>query len=105
MPPAEIDPIEKKSYTKIWFLVGSIFFAVSVWAFYSEFIARRTWKGYQREFNHLELKKTQEEYDKAKQAIDTEDQRRDQLSDPAPPAQPLPDDQLSIRKIRLKIEA
>ncbi|HEX5037097.1 MAG TPA: c-type cytochrome [bacterium] len=105
MPPAEIDPIEKKSYTKVWFLVGSIFFAVSVWAFYSEFIARRTWKGYQREFNYLELKKTQDEYDKAKQAIDTEDKRRDQLPDPVPPAPPLPDDQLSIRKIRLKIEA
>jgi mono/diheme cytochrome c family protein len=104
MPPAETDPIEKKSYTKTWFLVGSLFFFVSVWAFYSEFIARRTWIGYQREFNQLEMKKVQAEYDKAKQAIDAEDKRRDQIPDPVPPATPLPDDQLSIRKIRLKIE-
>lgn len=105
MPPAETDPIEKKSYTKIWFLVGSIFFLVSVWAFYSEFIARRSWKGYQREFNQIELKRVQEEFDKSKQAIDAEDKRRDQIPDPVPPAAPLPDEQLSIRKIRLKIEA
>jgi mono/diheme cytochrome c family protein len=98
MPPAETDPIEKKSYTKVWFLVGSLFFLVSVWAFYSEFVARRTWKGYQREFNRLELKKVGEEYEKTKQSIEAEDRRRDNLPDP------VPDDQLSLRKIRLKIE-
>src|SRR5579885_2499172 len=98
MPPAEIDPIEKKSYTMIWFLIGSIFFMVSLWAYYSEFIARRSWKGYQREFNRLELKKVDDEYEKLKQAFDTEDKRRDALPDP------VPDDQLSMRRIRLKIE-
>lgn len=98
MPPAPIDPIEKKSYTKIWFLVGSIFFMVSLWAYYSEFIGRRSWKGYQREFNRLEVKKVEEEYEKAKAALEAEDKRRDQLPDPAP------EDQLSIRKIRLKAE-
>ncbi len=98
MPPAETDPIEKKSYTKVWFLVGSLFFLVSVWAFYSEFVARRSWKGYQSEFNRIELKKVQEEYDKTKQSIEAEDQRRDKLPDP------VPDDQLSLRRIRLKIE-
>lgn len=104
MPPAETDPIEKKSYTKLWFLLGSLFFLVSVWAFYSEFIARRSWKGYQREFNRLELKKVEEEYEKTRQSIEAEDKRRDQLPDPVPPAPPLSDDQLSLRRIRLKIE-
>ncbi len=82
MPPAETDPIEHKSYTKLFFVLGGLFFALSVWAFYDEIVYRRSWKGYQREFNALDLKRVQEEYRKAKEAVDTE----------------------NLRKIRLKIE-
>lgn len=98
MPPAEIDPIEKKSYTMLWFIVASLFFLFSLWAFYDEFISRRSWKGYQREFNRLELKKVEDEQEKAKQALDAEDKRRDQLTEP------VPEDQFSLRRVRLKIE-
>ncbi len=95
---AEIDPIEKKSYTKIWFVVASLFATVALWAYYSEFIARRSWKGYQSEFNHLELKKVEDEYEKTKKSLVAEDERRDKLPDP------VAEGQMSLRKIRLKAE-
>jgi len=91
----------KKNPTKLWFVLGSLFFLVSIWAYYSEFIARRSWQGYQAEFNRIELKKVEDEYGKSKQIIDAENKRRDELADPVPP---LSEDQLSLRRIRLKIE-
>ncbi|MBI2083552.1 MAG: c-type cytochrome [Deltaproteobacteria bacterium] len=95
----ETDPIELKSYSKWLFVLGSLFFAVSVWAFYSEMIDRRSWKRYQREFNTLELKRVEEEYAKTKEAWEIEDKRRDQL-----PMTAEREDDLSLRQIRLKIE-
>ena len=97
MPPTEIDPIERKASTKVFFVLGSLFFFVSVWAFYNEVVSRRTWKEYQREFNSLELKKVRDEHEKTKQQIETEDARRDQLADPV-----AEEAQLSLRKVRLK---
>lgn len=79
MPPQETDPIEKKSYTKVLFVLGSLFFLVSVWAFYDEVVYRRSWKQYQREFNSLELKRVQEEYEKVKEGIEAEELRRIRL--------------------------
>ena len=72
MPPQETDPIEKKSYTKVLFVIGSLFLFVSLWAFYDELVSRRSWKDYQREFNTLELKKVESEYQAARQALDAE---------------------------------
>ena len=94
MPPTEIDPVEKKSSTLLWFTVGSLFFLVSVWACYDEFVSRRTWLQYQRQFNRLELQRVEAEYVQAKQALEAEDTRREALSDENP----------SRRNIRLKIE-
>lgn len=104
MPPkdTEKDPIEKKSYTKWLFVLGGLFFLVSNWAFYDEVISRRSWKGYQAAFNALEKKRVEEEYQKAKAAIDADDQRKDQVPE-TPGVEPDPA-QLSLRKIRLRIE-
>ena len=109
MPAQETDPIEKKSYGKIFFVVGSIFFLIAIWAFYSEVISRRSWKGYQREFNALELKRVQTEYEKLKQQLDAEDAKKDAAADPVSQANPdskapFDDSPYSLRKIRLKIE-
>ncbi|MGH7273708.1 MAG: c-type cytochrome, partial [Nitrospiria bacterium] len=64
-----------------------------------EVVSRRSWKEYQREFNSLELKRVQEEHKKSKEQIEAEDARRDQLPDPV-----TDENQLSLRRIRLKIE-
>ncbi|MBI3540748.1 MAG: c-type cytochrome [Deltaproteobacteria bacterium] len=79
MPPVETDPIEKRSYGKALFLLGTCFFAVSLWAFYDEVISRRSWKEYQRDFNALELKKVGDELQQAKQALDNEGLRKTRL--------------------------
>ncbi len=99
MAAKETDPIERQSYSKLLFVFGTIFLLVSVWAFYDEIVSRRSWKQYQREFNVLELKKVDAEYEKTKKEIEAEDQRRDQLPDPV-----TDEKQLSLRRIRLKIE-
>lgn len=98
MPP-EIDPIEKKSYSRWLFVFGGLFFVVSVWAFYNEFLERRSWKGYQTTFKRLELKRLQDEFQSTKQSFDVEDKRRDQIPDAE-----AREEELSLRQIRLKIE-
>lgn len=103
MPP-EIDPLEKKSYSKALFLCGLIFFLVSNWVFYDEVISRRSWKSYQSAFNKLELKKLSEEYEKTRQALEAADAEKDKLPEP-PPGAPMDESQWSLRKIRLKLEA
>jgi mono/diheme cytochrome c family protein len=95
----EIDPIEKKKYGKIFFVVGGFFFLVSLWAFYNEFISRRSWIDFQNEFNTLELKKIKTEYDKAKNDLDAEDARREQI-----PEGTAKESELSLRRVRLKAE-
>ncbi len=98
MPPTETDPIEKKSYGKIFFVVGLIALAISHWAFLDEFILRRTWKFYKNEFNRLEVKKLHEEYEKTKIAFDAEQAQKESLGGAAP------EDQWPVRKFRLKAE-
>lgn len=98
MPPVEQDPIEKKSYGKVFFVIGLLALAISHWVFLDEFILRRTWKLYKNEFNHLEVKKLHEEYEKAKALFDAEQAQKDLMTGT------VADDQLSIRKIRLRIE-
>ena len=98
MPPTEIDPIEKKSYGKIFFVIGVLAFLVSQWAFVDEVILRRTWKLYKNEFNHIEVKKLHEEYEKAKALFDADQAQKELI------AAPTSDDQYSVRKVKLKAE-
>lgn len=99
MPPADIDLIEKKSYTRIFFVTGTLFFLVSVWAFYDEVIDRRSWKDYQRQFNRLELKNVEAEIEKVKKDQEALDAQKEQI-----PGETVQDADLSLRRLRLKIE-
>ncbi len=70
MAEKETDPLEGTSYSKILFIVGSLFALVSLWAFVDEFIVRRSWIGFQFKFNSMETQKLDEEYKQAKTQID-----------------------------------
>lgn len=90
----------KRSSTTAWFVLLILFFAVSAWALYDGFVVQQPWTRYQRELKRLDLARLQAEYNKARQAFEAEDAARDRLPDPV-----TDESQLSLRKIRLMIEA
>lgn len=63
-------PVEKQSLIKTIFLVNIIWVAVSAWAVYDEVETRRPWKKYQREFFALEARLLDVEIEKAREALD-----------------------------------
>jgi len=99
------DPIEKKSYSKWWFLLGVIFFISSVLAIIDESIVRRSWKAYQNEFNALELAEVHEEYVDVEKAIVAQNEANEQANSGLT-VDRLPDDpaKLSVKQMQLKLE-
>ncbi|MBI1908847.1 MAG: c-type cytochrome [Deltaproteobacteria bacterium] len=100
----EIDRVEKISYSKYLFVLGTLFFLASVWAVFNEVVTRRSWKSYQSEFNRIEFKRVETEYQEKKRQILEEDKA---LEAQSVSYESLPDDPvlLSLRQIRLKKEA
>lgn len=66
----ETDLLEKTSYAKVLFVLGSLFALVSLWAFVDEFIVRRSYIGLQFKFNRLEKQKLEQEEQQAKAQVD-----------------------------------
>ncbi|MBI2067820.1 MAG: c-type cytochrome [Deltaproteobacteria bacterium] len=98
--PQETDPIEKVSYSKWLFVLGSLFLLVSLWAYLDEFVIRRSWKRYQGEFNLLELGRLKEERKTTQQSLEQTDQQNDLLPDDQ-----VTEENISLRRIRLRREA
>lgn len=59
---------EKKSYGSVFVLGAALLAALSVWAFWDDYITRRPWKGIQAQFFRLD-------YSKAKAAYDEENKK------------------------------
>ncbi len=99
------DPIEKRSLSKYLFLLGSVFFAVAFYAMIDEGIVRRSWKGFQREFNKIELKKAEGEYEALQAELKKQDLAREkQLANKSVDALPDDPEKLSVKQLKLKLE-
>lgn len=61
--------VENTSYSFLFFVLGSLCFAVSVWAWQDELFARRPWKGYQLEYYNEEYEKAKKEQQEVIQKI------------------------------------
>ncbi len=99
------DPLEKKSYSKWFFIISSLLMLITLWSMVDEGVVRRTWKGYQRKFNQLELKLMKDELSKEKEKIQATDAEREKAYAGLTVDQ-LPDEpeKLSRRMVRLKLE-
>jgi len=96
MADKDLDRHEKVSYSKYLFVLGSLFLFVSIWAVFNETFTRRTWKLYQLQFNHLEMKRVDQEIEDLKGEMALEERRREEL--------PEGEGDLPLRRIKLKQE-
>jgi mono/diheme cytochrome c family protein/predicted nucleic acid-binding Zn-ribbon protein len=65
-------PAEGQSYRKVFFFLSGLLFLTFIWAVWNEFVTRRPWVQYQRQFYNLEKTMTQDALQKAREEFENE---------------------------------
>lgn len=69
-------PVEGQSFRRVFFILSGLLFLSFVWAVWNEFVTRRPWTQYQRQFFQLEKEMTQEALQRDQERFETEDAER-----------------------------
>jgi mono/diheme cytochrome c family protein len=66
-------PAEGQSYRKLFFFLSGLLFLTFIWSVWNEFVTRRPWVRYQRQFFNIEKTMTQDALQKAREEFESED--------------------------------
>jgi cytochrome c2 len=73
-------PVEKQNFSVPFFLLAALILGCTAWSFYDEFVTRRPWEGYQRQFFQYEAAKLEDDLAYQKRVLASEETQK-QLKD------------------------